>query len=58
MTLSDVECFLRDAGGFSRSEATGLLSRIKSIAHGERGRDDLMKIAEKYLSATINLEKR
>ena len=35
-SLKEIERLLRDAGGFSRSDATSLVSRIKSIAHGER----------------------
>lgn len=37
-TLSEIERHLRDAGGFSRSEATALVSRIKSvIGRGDPG---------------------
>ena len=35
-TLKDVEALLRDAGGFSRADATALVGRIKSLSHGER----------------------
>lgn len=35
-SLKEIESILRDAGGFSRTDATALVSRIKSIAHGER----------------------
>jgi|CXWL01.1.fsa_nt_gi HK97 family phage prohead protease len=33
--LGDVERFLRDAGGLSRSEAVALVSRIKSLGQGD-----------------------
>ena len=33
--LSDVESFLRDSGGLSRSEAVALVSRIKSLGQGD-----------------------
>lgn len=35
-TLKEIESILRDAGGFSRADATALVARIKSLAHGER----------------------
>lgn len=35
-SLKDIEAILRDAGGFSRTDATTLVARIKSISHGER----------------------
>lgn len=39
-TLSDMERFLRDAGaGFSRKDATGFVSRMKSIIQREAERD-------------------
>lgn len=38
-SLKEIEAILRDAGGFSRSDATALVSRIKSIAHGERAEE-------------------
>lgn len=39
-SLKEIEAFLRDAGGFSRADATTLVSRIKSLSHGERGTAD------------------
>lgn len=35
-SLKEIEEILRDAGQFSRADATALVSRIKAIAHGER----------------------
>ena len=35
-SLKEIESLLRDAGGFSRSDATSLVARIKSMTHGER----------------------
>jgi len=35
LTLKEIERVLRDAGGFSRTDATALVSRIKSIARSE-----------------------
>lgn len=35
-SLKEVEKLLRDAGNFSRADATALVARIKSISHGER----------------------
>jgi HK97 family phage prohead protease len=34
-SLKDVEGYLREAGGFSRSDATALVARIKSISQSE-----------------------
>ena len=36
-TLSDIEDYLREAGGFSRNEAKGLIARIKSANPREAG---------------------
>lgn len=36
-SLSDLEMFLREAGGFSKSAATAVVSRAKSIVRGEPG---------------------
>ena len=38
-SLSDVEALLRDAAGFSRTDAATLISRIKSLSLGDRGQD-------------------
>jgi HK97 family phage prohead protease len=35
-TLKEIETLLRDAGGFSRADATALVSRIKALTHGDR----------------------
>ena len=35
-TLKEIETLLREAGGFSRADATSLVGRIKTLAHGER----------------------
>lgn len=35
-SLKEIESLLRDAGGFSRADATALVARIKSLTHGER----------------------
>jgi HK97 family phage prohead protease len=44
-SLAEIERYLRDAGSFSRSEATALVSRIKSvIGRGDPGEDaDLLR---------------
>src|SRR5690606_18257485 len=36
MSLKEIEALLRDAGGFSRADATALVSRIKALSRGER----------------------
>ena len=35
-SLKEIETLLRDAAGFTRTDATALVSRIKSLARGER----------------------
>jgi uncharacterized protein len=35
-SLKQIESLLRDAAGFTRADACALVSRIKSLAHGER----------------------
>src|SRR5690606_17906575 len=35
-SLKEIESLLRDAAGFTRADACALVSRIKSLAHGER----------------------
>lgn len=49
-SLKEIERLLRDAGGFSRTDATALVSRIKSIAHGER---DAEKSASDIVAAIL-----
>jgi len=48
VSLKQIEHVLREAGSFSRSNACALVSRIKHLAHGERGQlsktDDLVTI--------------
>ena len=63
-SLSDIERHLRDAGGFSRSEATALVARIKSvIGQGDPGEGaELLKEAEAIASNALrrlqNISKR
>lgn len=45
MTLKEIETLLRDAGGFSRSDATSLVARIKAMAHGDRDAEKKASIA-------------
>jgi HK97 family phage prohead protease len=44
-TLADFERFLRDAGGFSKSVATALVSKARTIARSESGAEDAAKAA-------------
>lgn len=55
-TLKEIEALLRDVGGFSRSDATALVSRIKAISHGERAEtDDASNILAAIQAATTRL---
>jgi hypothetical protein len=38
-TLKDIEALLREAAGFSKTDATALVARIKSMAHREDDAD-------------------
>lgn len=53
-SLKEIEEILRDAGNFSRSDATALVARIKTIAHGEREAEMKASIeAENEIKAAI-----
>lgn len=43
--LKEIEALLRDEGGFSRANATALVSRIKALSDGDRG-DESKGISE------------
>lgn len=59
-SLKEIESILRDAGGFSRTDATMLVSRIKSIAHGEREAEKKTsdEVAQAIKAATEKLTAR
>lgn len=59
-TLAEIERHLRDAGGFSKSEATALVSRIKSvIGRGDPGEDaDLLRATANAQALLDRLGKR
>lgn len=53
-SLKEIEAILRDAGRFSRTDATALVARIKSLAHGERdaelkGADEIRALFQKHV---------
>lgn len=53
-SLADIERHLRDAGGFSRSEALALVSRIKSvIGRGDPGEDADLQLAQRAAEAAL-----
>jgi HK97 family phage prohead protease len=39
-SLKDIETLLREAGGFSRADATSLVARVKHLARGERDAEE------------------
>ena len=53
-SLADAESFLRESGGFSKSEAVGFIARIKSM-HGrsESDEQDELCLALKRLGESI-----
>lgn len=56
-TLKEVETLLRDAGGFSRADATALVGRIKTLTHGDRDAEKDANELLKYIhSASLKLK--
>ena len=53
-SLADAETFLRESGGYSKSEALGIIARIKSV-HGRSDSDEQDKLLDalKKLKASI-----
>jgi HK97 family phage prohead protease len=57
-TLKEIETLLRDAGGFSRADATALVSRIKALTHGDRDAEkDASELLKYIQSASLKLRK-
>lgn len=57
-SLKEIESLLRDAGGFSRADATALVSRIKHLSHGEREEEEkASEIIAAINAATLRLKK-
>ncbi len=55
-TLKEIEALLRDAGGFSRADATALVSRVKALSHGDRESEKSASELLQYIqSASTNL---
>jgi len=54
-SLKEIETLLREAGGFSRADATSLVARVKSIAHGERDAEEKAKEAVKQMFNTFKV---
>lgn len=42
-SLKEIESLLRDAGGFSRADATALVARIKSMCQSDSGQNEKVK---------------
>lgn len=57
-SLKEIESLLRDAAGFSRADATALVSRIKSLSHGEREQIKTSEIIAAINAATHKLTTR
>lgn len=53
-SYKEIERLLRDAGGFSRADATAIVARVKAIAHGEREAQVTEEQAKAQLLETIN----
>lgn len=49
-SLKEIESLLREAAGFTRADACALVSRIKSLAHGERDAE-AKRLAEEVAAA-------
>lgn len=50
-SLADVETYLRESGGFSRSEAVAIVSRCKNLGQGDPdgGQDELLEASRRLL---------
>jgi HK97 family phage prohead protease len=58
-SLKELENLLRDAAGFSRADATALVSRIKTLTHGDRvAKPEPSELAALILGATRSIVKR
>jgi HK97 family phage prohead protease len=57
-SLKELESLLRDAAGFSRADATALVSRIKSLSHGEREQSKTSDSLAAIIAATHKLTTR
>lgn len=55
-TLSEIEAYLRDAGGFSRNEAKTLIARIKKST-GEDAGDDLAQLRAAIANRSVFIPK-
>ena len=55
-SLKEIEALLRDAAGFSRTDATALVSRIKSMCRGEREAE--MKASSEITAAIAALTQK
>ena len=54
-SLKEIETLLREAGGFSRADATSLVARIKALAHGERDAEEKAKRAVAEMFAAFKV---
>lgn len=52
-SLKDIEALLRDAAGFTRSDACALVARIRSLPHGERGAEKAHGERDAEIAAAI-----
>jgi HK97 family phage prohead protease len=58
-SLKEIENLLRDAAGFSRADATALVSRIKSLTHGDRvAKPEPSELAALIFGATRSIVER
>lgn len=55
-TLKEIESLLRDVGGFSRSDATSIVSRVKAISDGDRSGEPIVddKAKARQIAELIN----
>lgn len=54
-SLKEIETLLREAGGFSRADATSLVARVKALAHGERDAEEKAKKAVQEVFAAFKV---
>lgn len=54
-SLKEIETLLREAGGFSRADATSLVARVKALAHGERDAEEKARKAAAEIFASFKV---
>lgn len=52
-SLKELESMLRESAGFSRSNATAFVSRVKALSLGDQGRKQSVSIADRIMQMSV-----